>query len=202
MCPQVKFVPWHPQAQIKMPGDLVLFLPLFNESSWLGRVGWGWLSPTPSSQVGWLLITPSFPAQTPPPPPAAVAAAVTPGEHVKPGPGQAGALEKLMDGGQGRMRAWRPGTTHRPPLLPFLFILARPGCGLPTCAPVVAWCGMPAVCGVRTGEWVRLLPQSPRPTCAVMRPPCVLWALAEPETTGPDTEPQNPVPALQCLCPP
>ena len=66
---------------------------------------------------------------------------MTPGEHVKPDPGQAGALEKLMDGGQGRVRAWRPGTAHRPPLLPFLSILARPGCGLPTCAPVVAWRG-------------------------------------------------------------
>ena len=50
------------------------------------------------------------------------------------------------------------------------------------------------------GGWARPLPQSPRPTCAVMRPPCVLWALAEPETTGPDVEPQNPAPALQCPC--
>lgn len=77
---------------------------------------------------------------------------MTPGERVKPDPGQAGALEKLMDGEQGRMRAWWPGTVHRPPLLPFLFILARPGWGLPGCALVVAWCGMPAVCGVRTGD--------------------------------------------------
>ena len=76
---------------------------------------------------------------------------MTPGERVKPDPGQAGALEKLMDGGEGRMRAWWLGTAHQPPPH-LLFILTRPGCGLPTCALVVAWCGMPAACGVRTGD--------------------------------------------------
>lgn len=74
-----------PDPGLKIAGDPALFSPLFSESSWL-EMGGGpgsALQPTASrSQVGRLLITPSFAAQTPPPPLAAVAAAVTPGEHV------------------------------------------------------------------------------------------------------------------------
>ena len=46
------------------------------------------------------------------------------------------------------MRARWLGTAHRPPLLPFLFILSRPGCGPHVCAVVVAWCAVLTVCGV------------------------------------------------------
>lgn len=101
------------------------------------------------------------------------------------------------------MRARWLGIAHQPPLLPFLFVLAGPGCGLLVCDVVLA-CMWHVNCVGSVFGLGEVTATYPCPVCAMdVSTTCSLPSLSLPEITWPDVghqptaSPTVPVPSVR-----